>query len=278
MERVRQSRTQRTEEPGAARWAIKRLEDALFDVVAARRKPREKSRRRSLHLVLSLHGSPSARAAGRPLARRHPYCRQPGSDGPTTGSRGVPHCSVALAGSRAAGSRMRPGKHRERTSGRQRRRRCTPQQARRRASEGAAGQSRPLCGRTSRPADGRASRAARRASASSTARGLGARRAWREGDTPPTVVWGAGGLVSNMVAVLERRLMEASIRGLEDKPLAGATGSTARRRGCVPLRRLRRRALRGVARRPGVGAAGAPPVNARARTDSARRFRSPMRR
>ena len=55
--------------------------------------------------------------------------------------------------------------------------------------------------------------------------GLSTRRAWHAGDTPPSVVWGAGDLVSNMIAVLERRLVEASIRGLEDKPLAGATGA-----------------------------------------------------
>ena len=53
--------------------------------------------------------------------------------------------------------------------------------------------------------------------------GLSTRRAWHAGDTPPAVVWGAGDLVSNMIAVLERRLVEASIRGLEDKPLASAT-------------------------------------------------------
>ena len=52
---------------------------------------------------------------------------------------------------------------------------------------------------------------------------LSTRRAWSDRDAPPTVVWGAGPLVSNMNAVLERRLMEAAIRGLEDKPLAGAT-------------------------------------------------------
>ena len=55
--------------------------------------------------------------------------------------------------------------------------------------------------------------------------GLGTRRAWHAGDTPPTMVWGAGDLVSNMIAVLERRLVEASIRGLEDKPLAAATAA-----------------------------------------------------
>ena len=51
------------------------------------------------------------------------------------------------------------------------------------------------------------------------------RRAWVKGDTPPTVVWGGGDLVSNLIAVLERRLVEASIRGLanQPKPLAAAT-------------------------------------------------------
>ena len=47
-------------------------------------------------------------------------------------------------------------------------------------------------------------------------------RAWSSDEKPPSVVWGAGDLVSNMIAVLERRLVEAAIRALEDKPLAGA--------------------------------------------------------
>ena len=54
---------------------------------------------------------------------------------------------------------------------------------------------------------------------------LGTRRAWSVGDAPPTVVWGAGPLVTNMIAVLERRLVEAAIRGLEDKPLASAAAA-----------------------------------------------------
>ena len=54
---------------------------------------------------------------------------------------------------------------------------------------------------------------------------FGTRRAWSAGDTPPTVVWGAGPLVPNLIAVLERRLVEASSRGLEDKQLAGATAA-----------------------------------------------------
>ena len=54
---------------------------------------------------------------------------------------------------------------------------------------------------------------------------LRTRRAWSAGDTPPTVVWGAGPLVPNLIAVLERRLVEASPRALADKPLAGATAA-----------------------------------------------------
>ena len=48
-------------------------------------------------------------------------------------------------------------------------------------------------------------------------------RRWSDSATMASVVWGAGSLVSNMTAVLERRLVEAVIRGLDDKPLAGAT-------------------------------------------------------
>ena len=54
---------------------------------------------------------------------------------------------------------------------------------------------------------------------------LGTRRAWTDGDAPPTAVWAAGPLVPNLIAVLERRLVEASTRGLEDKPLSGATAA-----------------------------------------------------
>ena len=46
---------------------------------------------------------------------------------------------------------------------------------------------------------------------------------WSKSNAAPNVVWGAGNLVVNMVAVLERRLVESTIRGLDDKPLAGAT-------------------------------------------------------
>ncbi|WP_419948234.1 type I-U CRISPR-associated protein Csx17 [Candidatus Palauibacter sp.] len=48
-------------------------------------------------------------------------------------------------------------------------------------------------------------------------------RAWARDNNPPTVVWGHGRLVANMIAVLERRLLESSIRGLMDKPLESAS-------------------------------------------------------
>ena len=52
------------------------------------------------------------------------------------------------------------------------------------------------------------------------------RRAWANNIRPPTVMWGHGELVANIVAVLERRLVETSIRGLADKPFG--SGSFAR--------------------------------------------------
>ena len=95
-------------------------------------------------------------------------------------------------------------------------------------------------------------------------RHLSYRRAWSGSDAPRTVVWGAGALVSNMIAVLERRLVEAAIRGLDDKPLVGATTARLARRGGVPLRQLRRCALRGAACRSGVGATVVAPHEERA--------------
>ncbi len=53
-------------------------------------------------------------------------------------------------------------------------------------------------------------------------RRLRERRAWSSDEAPRTIVWSAGGLVSNMIAVLERRLVEGAMRGVEDKLLAGA--------------------------------------------------------
>ena len=44
-----------------------------------------------------------------------------------------------------------------------------------------------------------------------------------ERSAEPLAVWGAGGLARNMVAVLERRLIEQAMRPLPDKPLVAAT-------------------------------------------------------
>ena len=49
------------------------------------------------------------------------------------------------------------------------------------------------------------------------------RPVWSASTNTPNVVWGTGNLVSNMIAVLERRLVEATIRGLSDKPFASAS-------------------------------------------------------
>ncbi|MCY3819214.1 MAG: type I-U CRISPR-associated protein Csx17 [Gammaproteobacteria bacterium] len=48
------------------------------------------------------------------------------------------------------------------------------------------------------------------------------RRAWTKNPSTPNLVWGRGSLVPNMIAVLERRIIDASTRGLDDKPLSGA--------------------------------------------------------
>ncbi len=51
------------------------------------------------------------------------------------------------------------------------------------------------------------------------------RRIWAANNRPPTVVWSRGGLTRNMIAVLDRRMVETSIRGLEDKPLGSASSA-----------------------------------------------------
>ena len=51
------------------------------------------------------------------------------------------------------------------------------------------------------------------------------RAVWSASAMTPNVVWGTGNLVTNMIAILERRLVEATIRGLQDKPFAGAVNA-----------------------------------------------------
>ncbi len=52
---------------------------------------------------------------------------------------------------------------------------------------------------------------------------LRASRQWAQDAHAQTAVWGHGGLISNMIAVLERRLVEALIRELTDKPFGSAS-------------------------------------------------------
>lgn len=54
-------------------------------------------------------------------------------------------------------------------------------------------------------------------------RHLRASRQWAQSAQSTTVVWAHRGLISNMIAVLERRLVEAPIRRLTDKPLSSAS-------------------------------------------------------
>lgn len=48
-------------------------------------------------------------------------------------------------------------------------------------------------------------------------------RRWANDATSAMMAWGIGSLVSNLISVLERRLVDMNMRGLADKPLAGAT-------------------------------------------------------
>ena len=45
---------------------------------------------------------------------------------------------------------------------------------------------------------------------------------WSDDPDPPALVWGTGSLVASLNSVLERRLLEMGMRGIPDKPLAGA--------------------------------------------------------
>lgn len=45
---------------------------------------------------------------------------------------------------------------------------------------------------------------------------------WSDDPDPSALVWGTGSLIANLNSVLERRLLEMGMRGLPDKPLAGA--------------------------------------------------------
>ena len=206
------------EEPGAARQAIKRLEDALFDLVAATGTSRNVERAIvGLGQVVGwLAVSPSGRqAVGTPPPVLWSTWLERADDGSAEF-----RIAAALAGI-GLPAPMRPGH-------------VANAQADHDGGNGESSAASKTSDAEKSPAD--ATRAWSNIAPPMAAhlapldeksffyRGrLSTRRTWRDGDAPPTVVWRAGALVSNMIAVLERRLVEAAIRGLEDKPLAGAT-------------------------------------------------------
>ena len=214
------------EEPGAARRAIKRLEDALFGLLAATEVSREAERAIVAlgHVVDWLALSPSGRKA---IATPPPVlssawiqCADDGSAefrvAAALAAIGLPALARPAQQSRAQEPRAaHPGGNGTEdhlSTGRE-----TP------AADGSAAA--PRQGR-SNAAPPMAAHLAPIDERTFFYRGsLGTRRAWADGDAPPAAVWGAGLLVPNLIAVLERRLVEASTRGLEDKPLSGTTAA-----------------------------------------------------
>ena len=218
LERVRRV-GRRDEEPGAARWAIKRLEDALFDVVAAPGAAGEVEKALiALGAVAAWLGvSPTGRqtVGTPPPVLSSPWIRR-ADDGSAEFRIAAALAGVGLPGTDAPGH-IANAQADEDTEGE------APSTGKTSGNERSPGS--PITVQSNFAPPMAAHLAPLDEKRFFYRGGLGTRRAWQEGDTPPTVVWGAGDLVSNMIAVLERRLVEASIRSLKDKPLAGATAA-----------------------------------------------------
>ena len=212
------------EEPGTARRAIKRLEDALFCLVEATEASREAERAIVAlgHVVGWLALSPSGRKAiPTPPPVLSPAWVHRADDGSAEfrvaaalAALGLPAPTLAAPRLQAQASEAAQSDSNGTVDGSSTAQRTPPAAE----SVGAPGQTRsnaaPPMAAHFAPLDERAF----------FYRGsLGARRAWSGDDAPPTAVWGAGPLVPNLIAVLERRLVEASTRGLDDKPLSAAT-------------------------------------------------------
>ena len=207
LDRVR--RTGRSDgEPAAARNAIKRLEDTLFELAADTSSPAIRIQRTLVALgevckwlAVSRKGREAVRAP--PPAMSRDWIRMADDGSPEF------RIAAALAGLGLPPIERRDGGE----TG------ITPE-SRDAADNGAGGQKTsparsqsalPMAAHFAPIDEGRFF----------DGRRLRVRRAWSSDETPRTVVWGAGGLVSNMIAVLERRLVEGTMRGVEDKPLAG---------------------------------------------------------
>ena len=213
------------EEPGAARRAIKRLEDALFGLLAATDASREAERAIIAlgHIVGWLAHSPSGRKRITPPPVLSSTWIQRADDGTAEFRVAAALAAVGLP------APVRPAQESD----------AQNTQPGRPGGNGTDDESATVAETPSAeesagaPGHGRSNAAPPMAAHLAPLeernfffhRNLGTRRAWSDGDSPPTVVWGAGPLVPNLIAVLERRLVEASIRGLEDKPLSGATAA-----------------------------------------------------
>lgn len=217
LERVRRV-GRRDEEPGAARWAIKRLEDALFDVVAAPGASGEIEKALAAlgAVVAWLAVSPTGRqTVGTPPPVLSSAWTRRADDGSAEFRIAAALAGIGLPATDAPGHIVNAQMDDADGEG--------PSTGETPGDEGSPDSPTTVLSNLAPPM------AAHLAPLDEKRffyrRGLGTRRAWHEGDTPPTMVWGAGDLVSNMIDVLERRLVEASIRGLKDKPLAGATAA-----------------------------------------------------
>ena len=196
--------------PASARRAVHRLEDALFEMTAENR--RSEGARNALvaigNLVAWISKNPDARKELKPPPVISPAWIQAADDGSPE-----IRIAAALAGMGLPGRRVAVGS-------------VSPD-----VDDGESGavaiSQAPDAARPPAKAAPMAAHLAPLDEKKFFHRGrLNSRRAWSDGDKPPTAVWGAGTLVSNMIEVLERRLIDASIRGLEDKPLDGAAAAT----------------------------------------------------
>ncbi len=214
------------EEPGSARRAIKRLEDALFGLSAATAEPREAER--AIVALGQVAGwlalSPSGRKAiGSPPPVLSSTWIQRADDGSAEFRVAVALAAIGLP------PQLLPARH-SNAAGLE----TAGPGGSDADSVSPTAQETPTAGEPSHAsAQGRSNAAPPMAAHLAPLdeqtffyrQTLSTRRAWTDGDSPPTMVWGAGPLVPNLIAVLERRLVEASTRGLEDKPLSGATSA-----------------------------------------------------
>ena len=180
--------------PAHARSATRRLQDALFQMTDA-----GQSKEGTCNALIALGGfvrwmttNPRAREALRPPpVVRHAWVDE-ADDGSPEFRVAAALAGLGVAGQRADGTKSSAGRKADDATGVQRFPRALPM-----ASHFA-------------PID--EDRYAR-----------DRRSVWSASTNTPNVVWGAGSLVPNMIAVLERRLVDATIRGLPDKPFAGAS-------------------------------------------------------